>query len=237
MLQIQLNSEEEEELKKFRWSESSLNAMHALIILKSSKGLSTQNIAKDLDIHEHTVRTWIKRYKEHGINGLKRKFAPGKPRDLREMVKIALAEVIERSPLDFGYSVSLWTTSLLADWLIKAKNLSASQDTIERALKENEFHYKRSATKVPDKAPSNEDKLVFVEQMIKNITEEMKNSDCEVFALDESHFSNEPYVVSGWQKKLWSNSDSNTSKERKKDNIWLLKFQDKKVLLEKRATR
>ena len=115
---------------------NSSDGIHALIVLKSSQGQAVPQIAKELLLHEHTVRKWIKRYLEEGIEGLKRKFAPGKSRELREEVKEALLEVIEKSPMEEGYSVSKWTSALLVDFLKNKKGIITSHDTVERALKE-----------------------------------------------------------------------------------------------------
>lgn len=237
MLQVNLQPQEIDELKKFRRTESSRNAEHALIVLKSSKGLSPPQIAKELELHEHTVRDWIKRYLSNGIEGLKRKFAPGKSGELREKVKKSIVEVVDESPLNHGYSVSIWTTALLVNWLEKVKQIKTSQDTVERALKEEGYHYKRNATTTPEKAPTKKEKKTAINKMLKDIKKEMEDSDCEIFALDEAHFSNEPYVLSGWQKKLWSKTDTHACKAGKENNIWLFKFKDKKVLLEKRSVR
>ena len=148
MIQIELTKKQIEELKKFRrLNNNSSYGLHALIVLKSSQGQSVPQIAKELLLHPHTVRKWIKRYLEGGIEGLKRKFAPGKSRELREEVKEALLEVIEKSPMEEGYSVSKWTSALLVDFLKNKKGIITSHDTVERALKEAGYRYKRSAKK------------------------------------------------------------------------------------------
>lgn len=237
MLQISLNQDETKRLREFRRTENSRNAEHALIVLKNAKGMSAPLIAQQLEIHVYTVRKWLNNYINFGIEGLKRKFALGKSPALRLQIQLFLEEVIELSPEQFGYPVSLWTTALLQDWLLKEKDTKSSQDTIERALKENGYSYKRNGKKVADKAPSKEEKLQKMSELLERINEKVKEGNCEVFALDESHFSNEPYVVSGWQKKLWIKTNSDTFKKRKTNNIWLLKFANKKVLLEEHFER
>lgn len=232
MIQIILNQKEERKLKEFRRTENTKNAEHALYVLKNSKGMSAPKIAALFETHENTVRKWLNNYITDGIEGLKRKFAHGKKPELRLQIRSCLEEIIELAPEQFGYPVSLWTTALLQDWLLKEKQIKSSQDTIERALKDSGYHYKRSGKAVADKAPSKEEKLQKMSELLEDINNKVKEGNCEVFALDESHFSNEPYVVSGWQKKLWFKTDSDTIKERKKDNIWLLKFKNKEILLE-----
>jgi hypothetical protein len=76
------------------------------------------------------------------------------------------------------------------------------EDTIERALKEMDYTYKRSAKGVSEKAPGKEEKKEAITRLIAEIMEFEKQHDCEIFALDESHFSTEPYLIRGWQKKV-----------------------------------
>ncbi|MEA3452189.1 MAG: IS630 family transposase [Bacteroidota bacterium] len=202
------------------------------MVLKYSEGQKTNKIAEHLGLHHHSVRKWLKNYKENGIKGLKRKFAPGKTKDLRIQVQKEIESIIEKPPSEFGYPVNLWTTALLKNWLAEQRGIFCSQDTLERALKDSGYSYKRSGKKVSERAPSKEEKLEKMSIMLDEIKAKIKKGNCEIFALDESHFSNEPYVVKGWQKKLWFKTDSNASKAGKKDNIWLLEFKDRKILLE-----
>ena len=83
-----------------------------------------------------------------------------------------------------------------------------SEDTVERALKDMEFTYKRSALSVSINAPSEEQKAREVKRIVKEIQTLTKQKDCEIVALDESYFSTEPYVVRGWQKKRWLPKDT-----------------------------
>lgn len=237
MLQVNLSQKEKAVLQNFFRYDNSGNGIHALIVLKSSEGMSPPQIARNLKVHDHTVRTWIKRYKSMGVEGLRRNYPPGRSRELRENVKEVMEEALEISPYEKGYPVALWTTLLLADWMHKEKGLQASQDTIERALREKGYRYKRSQLTVPQKAPTKQEKKRAVENMITRMKADMKNQDYEVFALDESHFSNEPYVVSGWKKKLWTETSANQGQEGTHHNIWVLEFADKKVLLEERLKR
>lgn len=237
MLKIELSDSDKDELKEYRRRENSRDAEHALIVLKSAEGIKTKEIAEQLNLHPHTVRKWINNFKKFGINGLRRKYAPGKNKKLRILVQKTIELVIEKSPSEFGYPVNLWTTALLKNWLLEKKNISCSQDTLERALKDGGYSYKRSGKRVSNRAPSKAEKLKKMEQMLDEMKEKLKAGNCEIFTLDESHFSNEPYVVSGWQKKLWTKTDCNTSKAGEKDNLWLLEFENKKVLLEECTLR
>ena len=236
MLKIDLSEPDLIELTHLKSQSSSEASERALMVLMNNEGQSIPKIAKVLRRNPHTVRDWIKRFRDRGIEGLYRNYSPGRPPELRELVESKIDQVIESSPINHGYSVSLWTVLLLQDYL-KKQGVAASEDTIERALKRKDYRYKRAAKAVPAKAPNKRDKKKIVSSIINKIQRELNKGPCEVFALDESHFSTEPYVVSGWQKKLWPPDDSNSKQEGANHSVWLLEFSDKKILLEEHSCR
>lgn len=237
MIKISLNTEQRKELEVYRSSGRSENAERALMVLMNADGVSPPEIAKQLRRHPHTVRDWLRRYKQQGISGLNRLYAPGKLPRLRQMVGHAIEEALLYPPSHFKYPVSLWTTSLLADWLRREKSIEASQDTIERALKERGYRFCRSGTQAPLDTPSKEEKLAKIGNLIDEMQLAIDGQKCAVLALDESHFSTEPYVLSGWQKKLWPPENSNPKKARASHRIWRIEFGDRQVLLEERKKR
>lgn len=236
MIKANLTPTQELELKRYRSTAQSENSERALMVLMSDEGYSPSSIAKVLKRHDHTVRDWLKRYIENGIDGLQRKYAPGKNPKLRESVSEEVETIIDKSPLDFGYKVSLWTTALIANYLKEEKGIKASQDTIERALTRSGYTYRRGARKPTLGKLNKQEKIEAIEALVENIRNGL-NDSAEVLALDESHFSTEPYVVSGWQKKLWPSPGADSEKEGKVINVWRIKFGNSKILLEEHAIR
>jgi len=53
-----------------------------------------------------------------------------------------------------------------------------------------------------------------------------------MFALNESHFSTEPYLVQGWFLKRWPPQNIHQQPERKSHILWLLELENTKILLE-----
>ncbi len=78
---VVLTVKQKEELLKIRRSlkvEKRI-AIRAEIIILSSEGLGSTQIAKHLHISRPTVITYIKRFKEKGIDGLLNHLRPGRP--------------------------------------------------------------------------------------------------------------------------------------------------------------
>jgi transposase len=233
MIRVQLSERQQEELIKFRRQASSKDAEKALMILMSTEGKSVPQIANSLKRNQHTVRDWVKRYQSCGIKGLKRKYSPGRPKEKREKLIQYIETIISDLPLLQGYQENVWTVPLITHAAKKKMHMEVSKDTVIRALKSMGYTYKRPAKTVPGIAPSPDEKRVSVQRILGEIKELMKKKECEIYALDESHFSTEPYLVQGWFKKRWPPQDSNTSQAGKSHILWLLESNDTKILLEK----
>jgi len=233
MIQVKLSEGDQRKLEGYRGQASSKNSEKALMVLMSNGGKSAVEISRILKRHPHTVRMWLKRYQQEGIRGLDRLYSAGRPNWLRNKIKNCIEEILEKSPEYFGYHVGLWTVALMVHYLKTRKGFVVSEDTVERALKDMDFTYKRSARGVSIHAPSEEEKAGEVKRIVEEIHTLTQQKDCEIVALDESYFSTEPYVVRGWQKKRWPSKDTLSGDEKATHVIWMLESQDKKILLEK----
>jgi transposase len=202
MIQAKLSDDAKRELEEYRGQASSKNSEKALMVLMSGAGKSAVEISRILKRHPHTVRMWLKRYQQEGIQGLDRLYSPDRTKWLREEIKRYIEDILEKSTGDFGYHVGLWTVALMVHYLKTRKGLIVSEDTVERALKDMEFTYKRSALGISIHALSEEEKAREVKSIVNEIQTLTQQNDCEIVALDESYFSTEPYVIRGWQKKL-----------------------------------
>ena len=233
MIKIRLSNEQRFKLESFRKQASSKDSEKALMTLLSNDGKSVSEIALMLKRNQHTIRDWLKRYKAQGINGLRRNFSPGRPNTMREKIKRYIEQIIGNSPINHGYQDSTWSVPLITYEVNKNLNLNASSKTVTRALKNMGYVYKRPSKTVPGHAPSKEKKQDTVKKMVNEILKIIDQQESVIYALDESHFSTEPYLVKGWFKKRWPPQNSNTQKERKSHLLWMLEYQNTKILLEK----
>lgn len=232
MLKIRLSKEQKAELEAFRKQASSKDSEKALMILMSNDGKGVPEIAKMLKRNPHTIRDWLKRYMAKGIRGLGRNFSPGRPATTRIKIQNYITKIITESPLDHGYQDRIWSVPLITFEVNKTLKLNTSAKTVTRALKDMGYVYKRPSKTVPGHAPGKEEKQKSVQRMIQKIIEIIDQDESVIYALDESHFSTEPYLIQGWFKKRWPPSNSDTQKERESHLLWMLEYQDTKILLE-----
>jgi transposase len=178
------------------------------------------------------LKNFVAKPLQRGLAGLSRRFSPGRPNEKRNAVKGRIKEIISQPPDLYGYVDRVWTVPLVTHDIKKKLNISISNDTVIRALKDLGYSYKRPSKTMPPTAPTREEKIVSIKKMLNEIEAIIKDKDSLIYALDESHFSTEPYLVQGWFFKRWPPPDMYQQQKRKSHILWMLESKDKKVLLE-----
>lgn len=232
MIRLQLNQEEKESLIRVRSQTSNGLSERALIVLMNVEGKSVAEISAQMKRHPHTVRYWLKRFHAHRMKGLNRNYSPGRP-SLRKMKLIPLIEkYLEHAPRHYGYANTEWTVHLLAEQYYRESKIKVSEDTVQRALKDAGYSYRRTRKGVPMHAPTREEKQQRIVEMIDEIRRFIGDDQAEIFSLDETYFSTEPYIIRGWLKKKWPPENKHTRKKRKLHRIWCVEYGNTTILLE-----
>jgi transposase len=198
MIRIYLNEEEKTALTRLRRGQKSNIGERAHYVLLSDTGKSVSEIAQHLSRNGHTVRLWLKRYLEEGITGLKTKKPPGRPAKKAPAIELQVQELLDKSPQDYGYQEAGWHINLLRDWFSK-QGINACDNTIVKSLNKLGYVYKRFSKTLPSNTPTPEQKKARVNEIIGEISK-LPATDIEIMFVDESHFSNQPYVNRGWFK-------------------------------------
>jgi transposase len=236
MIKVSITKEQQKELAQFRSLASSKNSEKALMVLLSSEGKKVSQIAQTLKRNPHTVRDWLKRYNNAGLKGLNRKYSPGRPDEKRAKLKEHIQEVLGDSPVEHGYQDHVWSVPLIVHDAALKLDLSVSGDTVTRALKAMGYSYKRPTKTVSARAADKKEKTERVKVMVEEIKGILSKGETEIYALDESHFSTEPYLVRGWFKKRWPPQNRDKLQKGKSHILWMLKSRDTEVLLEEVKT-
>lgn len=82
------------------------------------------------------VRDWVMKLNAHGPAGLIGGKAPGKPRRLDATHRAALAAVVESGPIPAVHGVMRWRIVDLCQWLHDEFQVSVSEQTLSRELRE-----------------------------------------------------------------------------------------------------
>lgn len=198
MIRISLNEEERTALTRLRRGQKSNIGERAHYVLLSDTGKSVSEIGQHLSRNGHTVRLWLKRYLEEGITGLTTKKPPGRPAKKAPAIELQVQELLDKSPQEYGYQEAGWQINLLRDWFSK-QGINACDNTIVKSLNKLGYVYKRFSKTLPANTPTPEQKKARVNEIVGEISK-LSATDIEIMFVDESHFSNQPYVNRGWFK-------------------------------------
>lgn len=231
-LTITLTEQERKRLHKAK-SQQDIPEERVTMVLLAGKGMKAKDIAPIVNTNAQTVRRHLKSYLINSIDGLRRTFSPGRPSKRKDELIPFLDNLLKEDPAKYGYQKSTWDSPMIIDLFQKEKGESISHDTVSRAMKDMGYSYKRPQKSPSIRAPSKKEKTKIIGEAISFIKSKMKQEEVEVFCLDESHFTNEPYLVRGYFKKGRENKNSYASEATNKKRVWCIESEPWRLLLEK----
>ncbi|MSO23703.1 MAG: transposase [Acidobacteria bacterium] len=83
-------------------------------LLHLAEGKSRQQAAEEAGVHPVTVTRWVRRFREHGLEGLVQDGPQGRPLKLNPEQLEALSQMARTPPRSLGKHFSRWTLQRLA---------------------------------------------------------------------------------------------------------------------------
>ena len=180
-------------------------------ILLLNEGYSVSETARLLHAARSTVYDWKKRFARFGEAGLVPEPA-GRPREtVTEEVCACLLELIEKSPRDYGYLRSRWTTEMLAEQLGKALGVSIHASTVRRWMPRLGIRWKRARPTLNIRDPQKGWKMKAIEAALKQASESEP-----VFYVDEVDIDLNPRIGACWSRKGRQTTVPTPGKNRKR---------------------
>lgn len=141
-----LSRAERKELKKLLRSTNTRVYKRARVIwLSGVEHLRAPEIAKIADLHLINVREWINRFNKIGINSLRERFSPGRPKVITSQKRRRIIALLKIKPKVFGLPLNSWNLRDLAETVIKQKIVkNISHEYIREIIAEEGYSYKRS---------------------------------------------------------------------------------------------
>lgn len=98
--------------------ESFVVAIRLYLVYQVALGHSSRQLAEIHNISFKQITTWVHRFEEEGVDGLRNRKGRGRKSQLSktQMQRIKRL-VLKELPTDHGYEQSRWTGPLLADWI------------------------------------------------------------------------------------------------------------------------
>lgn len=233
MLKITLQTNERLLLNKAR-SRTDIPSERITIVLLCDSGMKATEIARIVNLNPNTVRGHIRAYLEGSIEGLSRIYSPGRPSTRDTELIPFLDKCLKECPSKYGWDKVTWDSVSIIASFKKDSNIMVSHDTVTRAMKSLGYSYKKPQKSPSINAPSKEDKIKTIKNVISLIKKDLDNNDADIYCSDESHFTNEPYLPRGYFKKGTQGAHPRTKKTGDKEPFWFIESSEWKVFLEKR---
>jgi transposase len=107
------------------------------------RGWPVSQAADAFGINRRTLHRWLARYKDNGLDGLRRQPGSGRPRKLEELDEDDLRTIVLKPASAFGYESDLWTVGRLHAVIHDLYQVVVSRDTIWRRLREAGLTYQK----------------------------------------------------------------------------------------------
>jgi len=131
------------ELQNFlKDTKDKLEHARALAILNRHNGMTAEEAAGTLHVTMAAVFNWCRRYREHGIDGIRRKKPSGRPPVVKNKAKEIIPELLKQDPQTFGYLKGRWVVRDIAKAL-NEEGIEIGFRYVCNILKELGLTYKR----------------------------------------------------------------------------------------------
>jgi transposase len=120
-------------------------------------GESIQTVAIRLQVSRQMLYDLIARYEARSelsvVARIQDEAHCGRPATKRLLVKDTLEALLQSSPTAYGYRGQLWTIGMLKTQIERQHELRLSDDTVQRAVHELDYRYKRPRFVLARRAP------------------------------------------------------------------------------------
>jgi len=140
--------EELDEIKRLAHSrtEPARAVERARIVWLSRQGKRVPGIAKELQVTQKTVRLWLKRFNDHGVDGLLDRPRSGHPLTYTpEQVSEVIAAALSK-PQELQLPFASWTLDRLQAYLNEVKGIAMKRSRIDELLLREGLRWRKEET-------------------------------------------------------------------------------------------
>ncbi|HAE8733998.1 TPA: IS630 family transposase [Salmonella enterica subsp. enterica serovar Abortusequi] len=172
------------------------HARRLIAMLMLHQGMTVTDVARLLCAARSSVGRWINWFTLHGVEGLK-SFRPGRaPRWPVADILQLLPLLVQRSPKDFGWLRSRWSTELLALVINRLFDVTLHRSILHRYLRQADMVWRRAAPTLKIKDPHYEEKRLVIDQALAQ-----EQTAHPVFYQDEVDIDLNPKIGADWMPK------------------------------------
>lgn len=141
-VRITLDDTQRTALRQFARQAVGRLSERAHFVLLSDQGLAPDEIGRLIGYTVNTVKLWLSRYLDQGLDGLADEPRSGRPLRERHLTDVVEAQA-SQAPPSYGYVQAIWTVGLLVAHLATRFHLQASVSSVRRALRALRFSWHR----------------------------------------------------------------------------------------------
>ncbi|EAV0844563.1 IS630 family transposase [Salmonella enterica] len=172
------------------------HARRLISMLMLHQGMTVTDVARLLCAARSSVGRWINWFTLHGVEGLK-SLRPGRaPRWPVADILQLLPLLVQRSPKDFGWLRSRWSTELLVLVINRLFDVTLHRSTLHRYLRQADMVWRRAAPTLKIKDPHYEEKRLVIDQALAQ-----EQTAHPVFYQDEVDIDLNPKIGADWMPK------------------------------------
>ncbi|HAF3826423.1 TPA: IS630 family transposase [Salmonella enterica] len=172
------------------------HARRLIAMLMLHQGMTVTDVARLLCAARSSVGRWINWFTLHGVEGLK-SLRPGRaPRWPVADILQLLPLLVQRSPKDFGWLRSRWSTELLALVINRLFDVTLHRSTLHRYLRQADMVWRGTAPTLKIKDPHYEEKRLVIDQALAQ-----EQTAHPVFYQDEVDIDLNPKIGADWMPK------------------------------------
>jgi transposase len=159
MTLVALSPEERAFLEQLMTSTPHAQALRRVqVLLWLADGESPPTVAKRLRVTRQTVYNWVSRFEHHRTGDLQQGVTTGvrsgRPRTVHGVIDPLIAQVIEGDPRTLGYRSTVWTASLLAQYLWEDHDIPVSRQSVSAAIDRLGLRWKRPRHRLARRSPT-----------------------------------------------------------------------------------
>jgi len=170
------------------------HARRLTAMLMLHRGDRVSDVARTLCCARSSVGRWINWFTLSGVEGLKSLPAGRSRRWPYEHICALLRELVKRTPGDFGYQRSRWSTELLAIKINEITGCQLHAGTVRRWLPSAGLVWRRAAPTLHIRDPHKEEKMAAIHKAL-----EKCSAEHPVFYEDEVDIHLNPKIGADWQ--------------------------------------
>lgn len=125
--------------------------LHAVLLV--AQGMSGPEVARRLDEPIRTVQSWVRRFLDEGLPGLREAERGGRPRRLSETQYEELGGVLRSTPSNYGLEGNLWDGKTLSAFIRKQWRIDLGTRQCQRIFRQLGFRLRTPRPEVAGADP------------------------------------------------------------------------------------